>query len=581
MYIICMEKPLRLLSQLIKLNMSSCFSAAVSFEDLPSTSSLEGLQAAHDRIKVAPKHRRPPTRVRCNSSSMNPLNSGKMKPHRRSKTDPQDFTVKPKVESNSSSDVTTAIFKSQETNEEQRKEKHFADLKAKAESVITNSSPTNTEMLVSDKEGKDLKKEEKNKQKCAKDGSADSEMKYNKENQTDSKNRLVHENTAEEKKCEDKILKELNNKNEEYRLNLKKRSESLDVIEPKSKSGSEICPDTEADTSTEPQKRSFESKEKSSHRDVIVRKELENEKLVKTSFCRENQPANPPTNNVSISKMEPVVSTSTGLDEKSSLGSKASAGKETNSEQKAGFRPAMKKRSESLDVVETKGKSGPEIGSHTGAVSKPQVRRGFSLDSVESTEKTSDFKVRKLVMEKQKLGGTSVCKNNQSANTQTKNQTEVNLDEKNLLGPKESDKEASSIQPSWVELANQRSKRLSQLLNEDVKETNSQVKARCHCYVSILKATRYCTFSGLILMPPSTLDLFVLLQLHLIWRLSPCWILLSRELDMFLLTGLSALVLLMRKCISMLFHFFSPYHVFLNVNPLCPFLVLGVTESGY
>lgn len=491
MYIICMEKPLRLLSQLIRLNMPSCFSAAVSFEDLPSTSSLEGLQAAHDRIKVAPKHRRPPTRVRCNSSSMNPLNSCNVKPHRRSKTDPKDFTVKPKVESNSSSDVTTAIFKSQETTEEQRKEKLFADLKAKAESVITNSSPTNTEMLVSDKEGKDLKSEEKNKQNCAKDGSAESEMKYNKENQTDSKNRLVHENT-EEKKSEDKILKELNNKNEEYRLSLKKRSESLEVIEPKSKLESEICPDTEAD-SAEPQKRRgfslniFESKQKSSDRELKVRKQLENEKLVKTSVYRENQPASPPTNNVSTSKMEPVVPTSTGLDEKSSLGSKASAGKETNSEQKAGFRPAMKKRSESLDVVETKGKSGPEIGSHTGAVSKPQVRRGFSLDSVESTEKSSDLKVRKLVMEKEKIGTTSVCKNNQSANTQRENQTEVNLDEKNLLSPKESDKEASSIQPSWVELANQRSKRLSQLLNEDVKETNSQVKARCHCYVSIFK----------------------------------------------------------------------------------------------
>lgn len=476
------------MSQLIRLNMPWCFSAAVSFEDLPSTSSLEGLQAAHDRIKVAPKHRRPPTRVRSNSSSMNPLNSGKMKPHRRSKTDPKDFTVKPKVESNSSSDVTTAIFKSQETNEEPRKEKLFADLKAKAESVITNSSPTNTEMLVSDKEGKDLKSEEKNKQNCAKDGSADSEIKHNKENQTDSKNSLVHENT-QETKSEDKILKELNNKNEEYRLNLKKRSESLHVIEPKSKSGSEICPDTELTESAEPQKtrgislNSFESKEKTSDRDLKVRKQLENEKLVKTSVCGENQPANPPTNNVSINKMEPVVSTSTGLDEKSSLSSKASAGKETNSEQKAGFRPAMKKRSESLDVVETKNKSGPEIGSRFGAVSKPQVRRGFSLDSVESTEKSSAFKVRKLVMEKEKLGGTSVCKNNQSANTQTKNQTEVNLDEKNLLVPKESDKEASSIQPSWVELANQRSKRLSQLLNEDVKETNSQVKARCHCYI--------------------------------------------------------------------------------------------------
>ena len=465
--------------------MPSCFAAAVSFEDLPSTSSLEGLQAAHDRIKVAPKHRRPPTRGRSDSSSMNPLNSGKMKPHRRSKTDPKDFTVKPKVQSNSSADVTAAIFKSQETNEEQRKEKLLA------EGIITNSSRTSTEMLVSDMEGKDLKSEEKNKQNCEKDGSADSEIKHNKENQTDCKNRLVHENT-EATKSEDQILKELNNKNEEYRLNLKKRSESFDVIEPKNKSESEICSGTEAECA-EPQKRrgfslnSFESKEKSSDRDLKVRKQLENEKLVKTSVCRENQPANLRTNNMSINKMEPIVSTSTGLDEKNSLGSKASAGKETSSEQKAGFRPVMKKRSESLDVVETKGKSRPEIGSHTGAVSKPQMRRGFSLDSVESTEKSCDFKVRKLVMEKEKLGGTSVCKNNQSANTQTKNQTEANLAEKNLLGPKESDKEASSMQPSWVELANQRSKRLSQLLNEDVKETNSQVKATCHCYVNIFK----------------------------------------------------------------------------------------------
>lgn len=96
-----------------------------------------------------------------------------------------------------------------------------------------------------------------------------------------------------------------------------------------------------------------------------------------------------------------------------------------------------------------------------------------------------------------------------------------------------------------------------------------------------LKTARYSTFSGLILMPHSTLDLFVLLQLHLIWRLSPSWILLLREIDMFLVTGLSALVLLIMKYISMLFHFFSPYYVFLNGNPLCPFLVLGVTESGY
>lgn len=71
------------------------FVAAVSFESDPHASSIEGLQAAHDKIKAAPKKRRPPTRARSRTSSLGvgdtPDNKDP-KAHKRSITDPTDLT---------------------------------------------------------------------------------------------------------------------------------------------------------------------------------------------------------------------------------------------------------------------------------------------------------------------------------------------------------------------------------------------------------------------------------------------------------------------------------------------------------
>ena len=71
-----------------------CFSlaAAISFDSLPSASSLEGLQAAHDKIKVAPKHRRPPRKARTRTSSGRAVKEPPHKMlHKRSNTVPEDL----------------------------------------------------------------------------------------------------------------------------------------------------------------------------------------------------------------------------------------------------------------------------------------------------------------------------------------------------------------------------------------------------------------------------------------------------------------------------------------------------------
>lgn len=47
---------------------------------------LVGLQSAHDKIKAAPKNRRPPTRT--NSGNSGAKKVAPMKPHRKSKTNP-------------------------------------------------------------------------------------------------------------------------------------------------------------------------------------------------------------------------------------------------------------------------------------------------------------------------------------------------------------------------------------------------------------------------------------------------------------------------------------------------------------
>ena len=109
------------------------FTAAVSFENIPNVSSIDGLQAARDKIKAAPKHRRPPTRIQAKTSSVS-LKNNPVEPHRRSKTDPNHLTS-PEQSSGGgkNSDVAseTAKLETLEVTCEPSKESVVADLKMK------------------------------------------------------------------------------------------------------------------------------------------------------------------------------------------------------------------------------------------------------------------------------------------------------------------------------------------------------------------------------------------------------------------------------------------------------------------
>lgn len=233
--------------------LSNCFAAAVSFENLPSASSLEGLQAAHDRIKIAPKHRRPPTRAHPNSSSMN-VKRNPLKPHGRSKTDPQDLATKTNVEtesneglacSRSSDIVNTTIFEASEISDEKSKEKVVADMKAKASEVlakvsekrIENGADTSDEVvpeIVGEKEGH-IQTEGKKNQDSAEEHIEElhenkNNVVVNKENEdVQSTKPNVQIENIEETKAKETILKELNVKKDESRplLDVSRRSISL------------------------------------------------------------------------------------------------------------------------------------------------------------------------------------------------------------------------------------------------------------------------------------------------------------------------------------------------------------------
>ena len=71
--------------------------AGVSFDDTPTSSALEGLQSARDKIKAAPRNRRPPTRTHLGGSALK--KTAPMKPHRKTKPNPTQGVQeeKPKV----------------------------------------------------------------------------------------------------------------------------------------------------------------------------------------------------------------------------------------------------------------------------------------------------------------------------------------------------------------------------------------------------------------------------------------------------------------------------------------------------
>ena len=241
---------------------SNWFVAAVSFESLPRASSLEGLQAAHDRIKIAPKHRRPPTRAHPNSTSVN-IKRNSTKPHRRVKTDPKDLSAETSVETESNeelassrnSDIVNAtIFEAMESSEDQSKEKVLADMKAKASDILAKvqESPKVSELsqigaitsdqvvpeIVQEKEDDTQTEGKENKE------STEQQVKELDEDETDNKDNVVISNenkdfqptkpdiqmeNKEESKAKESILKELNVKKDASRpmLDIRRRSKSL------------------------------------------------------------------------------------------------------------------------------------------------------------------------------------------------------------------------------------------------------------------------------------------------------------------------------------------------------------------
>ena len=299
---------------------SDCFVAAVSFENLPSASSLEGLQAAHDRIKIAPKHRRPPTRAHPNSSSMN-VKRNPVKPHRRSKTDPQDLSAKKKVEtesseglagSRSSDIVNTTIFEALEVSDEKSKEKVLADMKAKASEVlakvcespkvserkIENSAVTGDVVCegVEEKEGHIQTEGEKNQESV--EGhikelhESENKVVVNKENEdVQSTKPNVQIENKEESKAKETVLKELNVKKDESRplLDMSRRSISLKNFGIKDKAPeSTVKPPLQRGVSLD---RTEKNNDKSEGKtaDVNLRKPVEKEKSNKTESVHEDK----------------------------------------------------------------------------------------------------------------------------------------------------------------------------------------------------------------------------------------------------------------------------------------------------
>lgn len=450
--------------------MSVCgFSAAVSFETLPNASSLEGLQAAHDKIKVKPKHRRPPTRFQNKSKSMN-LKSNPAKPHRRSKTYPTDLTdehdvstEQGSVSTRNSRVISGTIPEGQEGTDEQSRESVIADLKAKANDILSNlneSPKTRSQVIVngtSDEEGQlvgELHEEQKTKRGSVTESTADIEQV--KPNQTDEKNKTFtgKENKATESeqnqqvvnviehvKAEDKVLKELNVKRQISRpqLDISRKSESLQIFEVKGKSEN-------TSPKGKPSLRkgvSLDSSEK-----MNTNSKLTNV-LEKEKHC-----------------------TNVTLEQKTSGLQIATAEKKN-------------------DLMESKGslleKVQPLSGEKVVNLSpkrKPPLRQGVSLDSSESKEKMKTNLQLTHVIEQEKPS-TNVTLEQKTSGLQNSTEKEIDLMESKGSLPEKVqppsgekvvkrsyNKDESSGQPSWVELANKRSQRLSQLIEGDSKDDN-------------------------------------------------------------------------------------------------------------
>lgn len=288
----------------------SLFTAAVSFENLPSASSIDGLQAAHDKIKAAPKHRRPPTRMQAKSSSMS-LKNNPVKPHRRSKTDPNDLTNKEdesqerSLEGGKNSDVTSeAKLETLEVTNEPTKESVVADLKVKVNDTLAslNESPEDIRQnnVTDSAEDQETLQTEKGKAKedLVIESTADNEQtesslkEKENENVNDKGNKAIDSRETlqpqrNEENVKNEVLKEVNGKAKLNRplLDGNGRSESVQIFEVKGKTeelnprdnhnalrkGRSLCNEESNVKSpvmqlTEPTEKPQESKETKEHR---------------------------------------------------------------------------------------------------------------------------------------------------------------------------------------------------------------------------------------------------------------------------------------------------------------------------
>lgn len=232
--------------------------AAVSFENIPNVSSIDGLQAARDKIKAAPKHRRPPTRIQAKTSSVS-LKNNPVEPHRRSKTDPNHLTNKegerPEQSSGGGKNSDVASETKLETLEvtcEPSKESVVADLKMKDNDILASLSESpedaNQNNVRNSTEEQDTLQAEREKAKEdliieSTAGNEQTELSLEEkenENVNDEGNKRIDgkETPQPERVEENEILKEVNGKAELNRPQLdgNGRSESLQLFEVKVKS---------------------------------------------------------------------------------------------------------------------------------------------------------------------------------------------------------------------------------------------------------------------------------------------------------------------------------------------------------
>lgn len=433
----------------------NCFyfiAAAVSFEKLPSASSLEGLQVARDRIKVAPKHRRPPSRALSNKSSKN-MKGNPLKPHRQSKTDPQEFSSKSstvtesiegKGNSESSDVINVTISEDTEIKNEPGRDEIVAELKANGTEILNKALQSST--VLEKKEENNLispgdvsKAEDIIETKGIQEqettvGSIEASIRIGEDNEDKSFNRNEKDTTIQSKesvKTQKKVSEPREEVPQKYFTSKETSRPFLDLNK-----GSKSLYDFEKDSAIQSKENQKTQKKESDLREEVPQKNF--------------------------------------------------AGKEIS-------RPFLdlNMRSKSL-------KNFKKTEQSEESPVKSPLQRGFSLNSIKQNgEKSRDLKLEKL--EKNRKQGKNVIEQSKSLVVKNSSQISQACKVQSLAfvpaSPSKAfdadkvphEKEKASNQPAWIALANRRSKRLSQLLNDT---QDNQVSD----YVNIAPNVRFCRF---------------------------------------------------------------------------------------